>query len=81
VVVAAREASSAIGGFSLSEVSLRLALLQRFNQLVSRHLPAVYTGMPRKLETLGGRLCMLRDVILLETKLGALEQALASTVT
>ena len=77
----ARDTHPSIGRFSLSEGSIRIALLQRFNQLLARHLPAVYTGMPRKLETLGGRLCMLRGCILLETKLNALEQALSSTVS
>ena len=78
---AAREASSTIRAWSHGQVSMRLGLLQRFNQLLTRNIATVHTGMPRKLETLGGRLCMLRGAILLETKLNALEQALASTVS
>jgi hypothetical protein len=78
----AREASTALhASFSTREVSLRLALLQRFNQLLARHLPLVHTGMARKSGTLGERLCRLRGAVLLETKLVALEQACATTLT
>lgn len=77
----ARDASSSIGAFTPAEVAMRLALLQRFNQLVSRHLSLVHTGITRKPNTLGDRLCRLRGAILLETKLSALEKALASTVS
>ena len=75
----ARDANATLGAFSSNEVCLRLALLQRFNQLLSRHLTLVHTGTARKAHTLGARICALRG-ILLETKLAALEQALAATV-
>ena len=77
----AREAHPPLARFSPGEVALRLALLQRFNQLVARHLPLVHTGLTRKPDTLGGRLCDLRGCILLETKLSALEHAVGTTAS
>ena len=51
-------------------------------QLLARHLPLVHTGLPRKGDsTLGGRICALRGVVLMEIKLSALEQSIASTTS
>ena len=41
----------------------------------------MHTGLSRKIETLGGRVCLLRGVVYLETKLAALEHALSTTIS
>ena len=61
---------------------LRFALLQRFNQLVTKLLPLVHTGCGGgQSNLLGGRLCGLRALIFLEVKLAVLHRALADTAT
>ena len=79
---AAKEAYPALSSYAPSELTFRAALLHRFNQLLARHMALVHDGSVGKTaDTLGGRLCALRGAILLEIKLGALEQTLASTAS